>query len=96
MISIFACGFRSTDTASSGRLTLSSIIWNPPPADFGDIQRISRRFRSEIRYMNTKWGHVIANDPYYSPNLTVKSGDFSLAFPPRAPKPWLSHKADPD
>jgi len=81
------------------------ILWTPyaelyhlesATRGFGDIQRISRRFRNEIRYMNTKWGHVIANDPYYSPNLTVKSGDFSLAFPPRAPKPWLNQKADPD
>lgn len=74
------------------------ILWTPyaelyhvesASRGFGDIQRISRRFRNEISYMNMKWGHVIANDPYYSPNLTVKSGDFSLAFPPRAPKPWL-------
>jgi GT2 family glycosyltransferase len=74
------------------------ILWTPyaelyhlesATRGFGDIQRISRRFRNEISYMNAKWGHVIANDPYYSPNLTVKGGDFSLAFPPRASKPWL-------
>jgi O-antigen biosynthesis protein len=81
------------------------ILWTPyaelyhlesASRGFGDIQRISQRFRSEIGYMNTKWGHVIANDPYYSPNLTLKSGDFSLAFPPRAPKPWLESKIASD
>jgi GT2 family glycosyltransferase len=74
------------------------ILWTPyaelyhvesASRGFGDIQRISRRFRNEISYMKKKWGHVIANDPYYNQNLTLKDGDFSLAFPPRAPKPWL-------
>jgi GT2 family glycosyltransferase len=74
------------------------ILWTPyaelyhlesASRGFGDIQRISRRFRDEINYMNKKWGHVIANDPHYSPNLTTKGGDFTLAFPPRARKPWL-------
>lgn len=74
------------------------ILWTPyaelyhlesASRGFGDIQRISRRFRDEINYMNKMWGHVLANDPHYSPNLTTKGGDFALAFPPRARKPWL-------
>lgn len=60
---------------------------------FGDIQRISRRFRDEIRYMNDTWPHVIEKDPYYNQNLTAESGDFSLAFPPRVEKPWRESKS---
>jgi O-antigen biosynthesis protein len=32
----------------------------------------------EVRYMQTKWADVIANDPFYSPNLTRKTEDYSL------------------
>jgi len=47
------------------------------------------RLRMEARFMLNKWGSFILNDPAYHPNL--KSYPFfSLAEPPRAPKPWLS------
>jgi GT2 family glycosyltransferase len=32
----------------------------------------------EVRYMQKKWRHVIAHDPYYSPNLSRKVEDYSL------------------
>ncbi|WP_122671259.1 glycosyltransferase family 2 protein [Pseudomonas viridiflava] len=41
------------------------------------------RFMSEVVYMQTKWKDVIANDPFYNPNLTFAAEDFSVAFPPR-------------
>jgi glycosyltransferase involved in cell wall biosynthesis/SAM-dependent methyltransferase len=41
------------------------------------------RFASEVAYMQQCWGPVLANDPAYSPNLTLASEDFSLAWPPR-------------
>ena len=28
--------------------------------------------------MRERWGHVIANDPYYNPNLTRTGEDYSL------------------
>lgn len=46
------------------------------------------RFERETEYMIRHWGEVLKNDPYYNPNLTLFSEDFSFAFPPRAEKPW--------
>jgi len=48
-----------------------------------------QRFRAEISYMRGQWGDLLENDPYYNPNLTLDRSDFSLAFPPRAIRPWL-------
>ncbi len=46
------------------------------------------RFNKEIDVMKRRWGGLLENDPAYNPNLTLGSLDFSLAFPPRARKPW--------
>ena len=46
------------------------------------------RFEDEIQKMKNRWGKVLEEDPYYNPNLTILHEDFSLAFPPRALKPW--------
>ncbi|HET7092340.1 MAG TPA: glycosyltransferase, partial [Thermomicrobiales bacterium] len=32
----------------------------------------------EVEHMRRRWGHVIARDPYYNPNLTRTGEDFSL------------------
>jgi hypothetical protein len=31
-----------------------------------------------VEAMRAKWGQVIANDPYYSPNLTRETNDYGL------------------
>jgi glycosyltransferase involved in cell wall biosynthesis len=41
------------------------------------------RLKGEIAYMRSRWVDALAHDPAYNPNLTVASGDFSLAWPPR-------------
>jgi glycosyltransferase involved in cell wall biosynthesis len=41
------------------------------------------RFSQEATYMKQLWGHLLVNDPAYSPNLTLEHEDFSLAWPPR-------------
>jgi GT2 family glycosyltransferase len=41
------------------------------------------RFRSEVDYMQRRWGERLRNDPAYNPNLTLDYEDFSLAWPPR-------------
>ncbi|HEY7129259.1 MAG TPA: glycosyltransferase, partial [Nitrospira sp.] len=41
------------------------------------------RFHRESQYLRERWGDVLLRDPAYSPNLTLKSEDFSLAWPPR-------------
>lgn len=35
----------------------------------------------EIGFLRTRWGHYIAHDPYYNPNLTRRAEDGSLRFP---------------
>jgi GT2 family glycosyltransferase len=46
------------------------------------------RFEGEIETMRTRWSEVLAHDPYYNPNLTLLSENFSFSFPSRAKKPW--------
>jgi hypothetical protein len=46
------------------------------------------RFEREERYMKERWGTVLRNDPAYNPNLALDRESFTLAFPPRANKPW--------
>jgi O-antigen biosynthesis protein len=46
------------------------------------------RFRRECAYMERRWGDVLADDPYYSPNHSLELPGFRLAFPPRVEKPW--------
>jgi len=41
------------------------------------------RFQNESNLMRKRWRNELANDPAYSPNLTLNRADFSLAWPPR-------------
>jgi len=50
---------------------------------YEDSPEKQARFLSEINYMQRTWGDILLNDPFYNPNLTLKSEDFGLAFPPR-------------
>lgn len=36
------------------------------------------RFRSEIEFMQNKWGDALKREPFYNPNLTQDRGDFSI------------------
>jgi O-antigen biosynthesis protein len=67
-------------------------IWTPY-AELYHHESISRgsddtpekygRFQKEIRFMEERWGSKLRNDPYYNPNLSIITEDFSLAWPPR-------------
>ncbi|MGF1464020.1 MAG: glycosyltransferase family 2 protein [Maricaulaceae bacterium] len=55
------------------------------------------RFLGEIEAMHERWGDRLAKDPYYSPNLTLRQENFSIADEPRVdfatgaaldPEPW--------
>ncbi|MEX0828470.1 MAG: hypothetical protein WD005_05915, partial [Haliea sp.] len=48
---------------------------------------------AEIAYMRRQWGPVLDNDPFYNPNLSLKTESFSLAPETRAPKPWVEFAA---
>ncbi len=41
------------------------------------------RLQSEASVMYERWGPLIANDPFYSPNLSLDPPGFGLAWPPR-------------
>jgi GT2 family glycosyltransferase len=46
------------------------------------------RFEAEIAVMKARFGRRLAEDPYYSPNLTLDREDYSLAWPPRVVRSW--------
>jgi hypothetical protein len=39
--------------------------------------------------MRRRWKARMRHDPYYNPNLSYRSPDFSLGDVPRVTKPWL-------
>jgi hypothetical protein len=48
------------------------------------VQQVNR-FRRESNLLRQRWGKVLADDPYYNPNLALDVFPFSaLAWPPRA------------
>ena len=41
------------------------------------------RFESEMAYIRTHWGELLDADPAYSPNLSLGTHHFEMAYPPR-------------
>ncbi len=69
------------------------ILWTPYAElrclQAGRQEESSAGSRSAQReYLNSRWAALLRDDPYYNPNLTLEREDFSLAWPPRAEKPW--------
>ena len=74
-----------------------SIVWTPY-AELYHLESASRgpdlaskeiqRFNRECAHMERRWGAVLKEDPFYSPNLTLADETCGLAFPPRVTKPW--------
>lgn len=50
---------------------------------YEDTPEKMARFQKEVSYMRSRWPALMANDPAYSPNLTLDHEDFGLAWPPR-------------
>jgi len=44
---------------------------------YEDSPEKQARFNQEVNYMKSKWGHILENDPCYSPNLSLTHEDFS-------------------
>ena len=95
----FAIAFNDVDIGLRVRQAQYSVVWTPYAELFhhesaslglplGDARR--NQFLEECSNFRRIWGTVIANDPFYNPNLTITGGDFAPAIPPRAPKPWLT------
>jgi GT2 family glycosyltransferase len=50
----------------------------------------------ELRYLRSLWGETLADDPYYSPLLSLDGPPFgALAWPPRSTRPRLPFSAAP-
>jgi len=91
-------GYNDVDLCLKIRAAGYDVVYTPF-AELYHLESVSRgnnvsaaqveRDARERSYMLSRWADVIARDPFYSPNLTVSGEDFSLAFPPRAYKPWL-------
>ena len=56
---------------------------------YEDTPEKENRFEKESDFMKRRWGQLLLNDPAYNPNLALDRDAFTLAFPPRAGKPWL-------
>ncbi len=59
-------------------------VWTP----WAELIQSSKPAQSEdeLRRLRKKWSKYFESDPYYNPNLSNDSDDFSLAFPPRIGK----------
>ena len=74
------------------------IIWTPH-AELTHHESISRgaeddpvkvaRFNAEVDLVLERWESALADDPAYSPNLTLEGESFTLARTPRVELPWL-------
>ena len=38
--------------------------------------------------MHERWGERLQADPYFNPNLSLKTAEFALASPPRGRRWW--------
>jgi O-antigen biosynthesis protein len=75
------------------------VTWTPY-AELYHLESVSRgddmspgkidRFRRAQAYMAERWAHVLSNDPYYNPNLSLDEMPFALAASPRLRRPWRS------
>ncbi len=55
----------------------------------GDDTVVARAgFQDESQRFRERWGHVLSEDPYFNPNLSLGRADFALSFPPRHARRW--------
>lgn len=55
---------------------------------YEDDPKKLKRFNAEREKMKARWGKLLLNDPYYSPNLSLQSEDFRMAEVSRVIKYW--------
>lgn len=92
-----AVAFNDVDLCLEIRRRGWRIVWTPDAYLYhhesqtrgsGRIPGQEERFGGEVSIMRQKWGAVLEQDPFYSPNLSLEIGGFSLARPPRSIRPW--------
>jgi GT2 family glycosyltransferase len=47
-----------------------------------------KRYLTEAEAMKERWGELLSNDPFYSPNLALGMAPFSISHRPRRSFPW--------
>lgn len=50
---------------------------------FDDTSEKEERFQKEFEVFKMRWKEKMEDDPFYNPNFSIESEDFSLIFPPR-------------
>jgi GT2 family glycosyltransferase len=48
-----------------------------------------RRLDHAAAYMRRRWGDLLDRDPFWNPNLSLRSTEPQIAFLPRIARPWL-------
>lgn len=101
----FPINFNDVDYCLKLRARGKRIVFTPHAklAHFASATRGSdvradheQRFEREQQNLRTKWGAVLAADPYYSPMLSLDPIPFSaLAWPPRAMDPHVNQPPVP-
>lgn len=82
-----AVAFNDVDFCLKVRQKGYLVLWTPYAELYHDelktrgsedtVQK-QARFSQEVKYMRSKWGPILDNDPYYNPNLTRDKEDFSI------------------
>lgn len=89
--------FNDVDFCIKVRRTGARMVW-VPSAELYHHESVSlgrhnsaqhrQQFSHDVGVLRTRWRDLLVNDPCYSPNLSLVPGSmFSLAWPPRVPKP---------
>ncbi|MFL6796095.1 MAG: glycosyltransferase [Xanthobacteraceae bacterium] len=90
-----AIAFNDVDLCIRLRAAGWRILWTPTvelyhheSASVGrhDSPKRRQQFEDEVRLMQGLWGDTLKSDPFYNPNLSLKSYYCDLAFPPRIAK----------
>ncbi|HEV2859954.1 MAG TPA: glycosyltransferase [Pyrinomonadaceae bacterium] len=67
------------------------VLWTPY-AELYETRALNRTAAPpegpEAARIKGRWGDLLADDPYYNPNLSLERADFAVAVPPRFEKPW--------
>jgi GT2 family glycosyltransferase len=59
-----------------------------------DVGANAERFRREAALMRERWGVLLDNDPFFSPNLSLASTSPIPAFPPRRQPAWAGFERE--
>jgi GT2 family glycosyltransferase len=98
----FAVAFNDVDYCLRLREHGYLVTWTPfaelyhhESVTRGDDMDLDKRtrFRNEEAHLVRHWGAVLANDPYYNPNLSLHEGAFRWDDDVRVVRPWRGERS---